>query len=86
MKIPMALNGYNLLTLYTQERKKTIHRIDFEKMCKFTKNRKNDSTRTGRNGQKACERWINYVKNEYKNRKKTKKTSNKYSLSRTDVL
>jgi len=41
---------------------------------------------TGRNLQKEREREDNYVKNEYKNRKKAKKSSNKYSLSTANVL
>ena len=40
----------------------------------------------GRNLQKEREREDNYVKNEYKNRKKAKKSSNKYSLSPVNVL
>ena len=42
--------------------------------------------RIGINQQKNYKRQGNYVKNEYENRKMTKKPSNKYSLSFGNVL
>ena len=55
-------------------------------MCKFTIFWESNFQCTGRNLQKEREREDNYVKNEYKNRKKAKKSSNKYSLSHANVL
>ena len=61
-------------------------RYNFEKMCKFTIFQESNFQCTGRNLQKERKREDNYVKNGYKNRKKTKKLSNKYSLSPANVL
>ena len=55
-------------------------------MCNITILRKVALYETGRNLQKERKREDNYVKNGYKNRKKTKKLSNKYSLSTANVL
>ena len=55
-------------------------------MCKFTIFWESNFQCTGRNLQKEREREDNYVKNEYKNRKKTKNPSNKYSLSGIRVI
>lgn len=56
------------------------------KMCNITVTEKNIRNKTGRYLQKEKKTKGKYVKNEYKNGKKTKKHSNKYSLSFVDVI
>jgi len=55
-------------------------------MCNITILRKVALYGTGRNLQKDKKWNDNYVKNEYKNCKMTKKPGNKYSLSFGNVL
>ena len=55
-------------------------------MCNITILRKVALYETGRNLQKDKKWNDNYVKNEYKNCKKAKNHSNKYSLSGIDVI
>ena len=55
-------------------------------MCNITVTEENTWNKTGRYLQKEKKTKGKYVKNEYKNGKKTKKHSNKYSLSFVDVI